>query len=385
MKKVLMILTAILMMTVFLVSCTNTGQAMKATSLDKQDEVARTSCVDSDATSSNPYIVFGSVRGGIYAGTLPPADRCQNSDSLVEYYCSGNRVESRIVSCSNLFGANYICQGGRCVMSGNQTTTTVSPTTTTTTLPQNQSNNTRSDTFSPSSYNGNNLELLENLNSLYPTLGNSQMQHYLSTNMFNYVGGARVYTQALVMPPAKVMYTSQSDHIPDDPAYYEKFYFTPGDLGYKVFKTKFATLGVLICWDQWYPEAARITSLMGAEILFYPTAIGWATSQDETTNNEQYNAWQTIQRSHAVANGVHVVSVNRVGLEQNGAMKFWGGSFVSNPFGSLIYKASHDDEETTVIELDLAKTDQYRTHWPFLRDRRIDSYQPITKRFIDED
>src|SRR3989339_2005327 len=174
-------------------------------------------------------------------------------------------------------------------------------------------------------------------------------------------------------------------HIPDDPAYYEKFYFTPGDLGYKVFKTKFATLGVLICWDQWYPEAARITSLMGAEILFYPTAIGWATSQDEVTNNEQYNAWQTIQRSHAVANGVHVVSVNRVGLEQNGAMKFWGGSFVSNPFGSLIYKASHEDEETTVIELDLAKTDQYRTHWPFLRDRRIDSYQPITKRFIDED
>ena len=174
-------------------------------------------------------------------------------------------------------------------------------------------------------------------------------------------------------------------HIPDDPAYYEKFYFTPGDLGYKVFKTKFATLGVLICWDQWYPEAARITSLMGAEILFYPTAIGWATSQDEVTNNEQYNAWQTIQRSHAVANGVHVVSVNRVGLEQNGAMKFWGGSFVSNPFGSLIYKASHEDEETTVIELDLAKTDQYRTHWLFLRDRRIDSYQPITKRFIDED
>jgi len=111
-------------------------------------------------------------------------------------------------------------------------------------------------------------------------------------------------------------------HIPDDPAYYEKFYFTPGDLGYKVFKTKYATIGVLICWDQWYPEAARITSLMGAEILFYPTAIGWATSQSEETNNEQYNAWQTIQRSHAVANGVHVVSVNRVGTEQHGAMKF---------------------------------------------------------------
>lgn len=172
-------------------------------------------------------------------------------------------------------------------------------------------------------------------------------------------------------------------HIPDDPAYYEKFYFTPGDLGYKNFDTKFGRIGILICWDQWYPEASRITALMGAEILFYPTAIGWATSQDEATNDEQYNAWQTIQRSHAVANGVHVVSVNRVGFEQDGLMKFWGGSFVANPFGRLLYKASHDKEETEVIEIDTAKTDSYRTHWPFMRDRRIDSYQPITKRFID--
>jgi N-carbamoylputrescine amidase len=174
-------------------------------------------------------------------------------------------------------------------------------------------------------------------------------------------------------------------HIPDDPSYYEKFYFTPGDLGYKVFKTKFARIGVLICWDQWYPEAARITSLMGADILFYPTAIGWATSQDEATNTEQYNAWQTIQRSHAVANGVHVVSVNRVGPEQDGAMKFWGGSFISNPFGTILVQASHDKEEVIVHEIDTAKTDSYRTHWPFLRDRRIDSYQPITNRFIDEE
>jgi N-carbamoylputrescine amidase len=173
-------------------------------------------------------------------------------------------------------------------------------------------------------------------------------------------------------------------HIPDDPSYYEKFYFTPGDLGYKVFKTKFATIGVLICWDQWYPEAARITSLMGAEMLFYPTAIGWATSQDEATNMEQYNAWQTIQRSHAVANGVPVISVNRVGLEQNGAMQFWGGSFVSNPFGTLLYKASHENEEIAVIDIDTEKSDSYRTHWPFLRDRRIDSYEPITKRYIDD-
>ena len=172
-------------------------------------------------------------------------------------------------------------------------------------------------------------------------------------------------------------------HIPDDPAYFEKFYFTPGDLGYKMFETKYGKIGVLICWDQWYPEASRLTALMGAEILFYPTAIGWATNQDEATNTEQYNAWQTIQRSHAVANGVHVVSVNRVGLEQNGAMKFWGGSFVANPFGSLIVKATHDQEEVIVTELDLSKTDSYRTHWPFLRDRRIDSYGDIVKRFID--
>ena len=171
-------------------------------------------------------------------------------------------------------------------------------------------------------------------------------------------------------------------HIPDDPGYYEKFYFTPGDLGYKVFNTKFATIGILICWDQWYPEAARITALMGAEILFYPTAIGWALQQDDATNEEQYNAWQTIQRSHAVANGIYVVSVNRTGTE--GPMKFWGGSFISNPFGKLLYQAPHDQETIHVEELDLEKSDRYRTHWPFLRDRRIDSYQPILSRYIDK-
>lgn len=174
-------------------------------------------------------------------------------------------------------------------------------------------------------------------------------------------------------------------HIPDDPAFYEKFYFTPGDLGYKVFKTRYGTVGVLICWDQWYPEASRITALMGAEILFYPTAIGWATSQDEETNIDQYNAWQIIQRSHAVANGIPVVSVNRVGYEQDGMMKFWGGSFVANGQGKLLYLASHDQEETKVVDVNLKQADAFRVHWPFLRDRRIDSYQPITKRFIDED
>lgn len=172
-------------------------------------------------------------------------------------------------------------------------------------------------------------------------------------------------------------------HIPDDPGYFEKFYFTPGDLGYKVFKTKFAKIGVLICWDQWYPEAARITSLMGAEMLFYPTAIGWHESQNEATNDEQYQAWQTIQRSHSVANGVPVVSVNRVGKE--GEMSFWGGSFITNSFGRVLYKSSHSEEEIHVESLSMTESNQFRTHWPFLRDRRIDSYQPITKRFLDED
>lgn len=190
-------------------------------------------------------------------------------------------------------------------------------------------------------------------------------------------------TTAVIDADGKYLGKYRKMHIPDDPGYYEKFYFTPGDLGYKVFKTKFATIGVLICWDQWYPEAARITSLMGAEILFYPTAIGWDMQADEATNKEQHNAWETIQRSHAVANGVHVVSVNRVGIEAG--QQFWGGSFVSNPFGSLLYKADHKNEEVHVQEINLATSDHYRTTWPFFRDRRIETYQPICKRYIDED
>ena len=172
-------------------------------------------------------------------------------------------------------------------------------------------------------------------------------------------------------------------HIPDDPSYYEKFYFTPGDMGYKVFRTKYATIGVLICWDQWYPEAARITAMKGADILFYPTAIGWATSQDRDTNVEQYNAWQTIQRAHSVANGLPVVSVNRTGME--GDMQFWGGSFITNAFGALKYQAPHLEEALHIEELDLTENDSYRRHWPYFRDRRIDSYQPILKRFCDND
>ncbi len=172
-------------------------------------------------------------------------------------------------------------------------------------------------------------------------------------------------------------------HIPDDPGYFEKFYFTPGDMGYKVFDTKYAKIGVLICWDQWYPEAARLTAMKGADFLFYPTAIGWHKDQDEQTNAEQLNAWQTIQKSHSVANGIPVVSVNRTGIE--GDMKFWGNSFVTNSFGYVTYQAPSSEEVTKVVDLNLNESDEKRTHWPFFRDRRIDSYAPITKRFLDDD
>ena len=170
-------------------------------------------------------------------------------------------------------------------------------------------------------------------------------------------------------------------HIPDDPGFYEKFYFSPGDTGYKVFNTKFGKIGILICWDQWYPEAARITSLLGAEIIFYPTAIGWELNSSNETNSEQYKAWQTIQCSHAIANGIFVVAVNRVG--QEGLNRFWGGSFISNPFGTILYQASHVKEEVHVQEIDLKQIDYYRSTWPFLRDRRIDTYNDILKRYID--
>lgn len=189
-------------------------------------------------------------------------------------------------------------------------------------------------------------------------------------------------TTAVIDADGKLLGKYRKNHIPDDPGFYEKFYFTPGDTGYGVYKTRYANIGVLICWDQWYPEAARITSLMGAEILFYPTAIGWALSQPDDMNKEQHNAWQTIQCSHAIANGVYVVVVNRTGIEGN--MRFWGGSFISNPFGSILHKASHDANEVAVVKLNLAYINFYRTHWPFLRDRRTDTYAPILNRFIDE-
>jgi N-carbamoylputrescine amidase len=172
-------------------------------------------------------------------------------------------------------------------------------------------------------------------------------------------------------------------HIPDDPGYYEKYYFTPGDLGYQVFDTMYAKIGVLICWDQWYPEAARLTALKGAEVLVYPTAIGWDLEEkDGEINREQYQAWQTIQRSHSIANGVPVVSVNRVGVE-NG-QQFWGGSFVSNAFGRVIFQASHDQEEIALVDVNVDSSEYYRRTWPFFRDRRIDSYGGITERFLDK-
>ncbi|MBM4243429.1 MAG: carbon-nitrogen hydrolase [Deltaproteobacteria bacterium] len=171
-------------------------------------------------------------------------------------------------------------------------------------------------------------------------------------------------------------------HIPDDPLYYEKFYFTPGDLGFRSFQTRFAKIGVLVCWDQWFPEAARLTALTGAEMLFYPTAIGWHQGEKEQFGEQQYDAWQTIQRSHAVANGVFVAAPNRIGTE--GTVDFWGGSFVAAPFGPLLAKASHDREELLVVDCDLARVEETRQHWPFLRDRRIDFYGGLVKRMIDD-
>jgi N-carbamoylputrescine amidase len=170
-------------------------------------------------------------------------------------------------------------------------------------------------------------------------------------------------------------------HIPDDPLFYEKFYFTPGDLGFQSFATKFGKVGVCVCWDQWYPEAARLTALTGAEILFYPTAIGWLPDEREEFGASQHNAWETMMRSHAIANGVFVAAPNRVGRE--GALQFWGGSFISDPNGNLVAKGQHEGEEIVMARCDLGLIDVVRTHWPFLRDRRIDAYGEITKRYRD--
>jgi N-carbamoylputrescine amidase len=175
-------------------------------------------------------------------------------------------------------------------------------------------------------------------------------------------------------------------HIPDDPLYYEKFYFTPGDTGFRAWNTKFGKIGVLICWDQWYPEGARLTAMQGAEILFYPTAIGWHPREKAEHGVNQHGAWETIQRSHAVANGCYVAAINRIGVETpigGPGIEFWGQSFVAGTSGQILAKASIDREETMLVPIELDKVDVTRTHWPFLRDRRIDAYGDLTKRFID--
>ncbi len=195
-------------------------------------------------------------------------------------------------------------------------------------------------------------------------------------------------TAAVLDADGKYLGKYRKMHIPDDPQFYEKFYFAPGDLGYKVFKTKYAAIGVLICWDQWYPEAARVTALLGAQIIFYPTAIGWLPQDKAEYGQRQQTSWETIQRSHAIANGCYVAAANRVGFEadpggQEG-IEFWGGSFVADPYGTIIKRASPDKEEALVVAVDLDVIASKRVQWPFLRDRRIDSYGDILKRYADE-
>jgi N-carbamoylputrescine amidase len=194
---------------------------------------------------------------------------------------------------------------------------------------------------------------------------------------------AGVYHNTVVVIDAKGKLAGKyrKMHIPDDPLYYEKFYFTPGDLGFRSFATKHANVGTLVCWDQWYPEAARLTALQGAQIIFYPTAIGWHAREIKKFGQKQYDAWVTVQRAHAIANGVFVAVPNRIGRE--GTVQFWGGSFVCDPFGEMITQASHEKEEVVLAKCDLRKVERTRQHWPFLRDRRIDAYGGITQRLLD--
>ena len=195
--------------------------------------------------------------------------------------------------------------------------------------------------------------------------------------------GKGVYhnTAAVIDADGKYLGKYRKMHIPDDPAFYEKFYFVPGDLGFKTFQTRYAKIGVLICWDQWFPEAARLTALSGADILFYPTAIGWKPEEPKETAY-YHSAWETVQRSHAIANGAFVASVNRVGKE--GGLQFWGQSFISDPFGHVLYRASSAKEEMVLADCDLNLVEQTRREWPFLRDRRIDAYPPILSRLIEK-
>jgi N-carbamoylputrescine amidase len=190
-------------------------------------------------------------------------------------------------------------------------------------------------------------------------------------------------TAAVIDADGSLLGLYRKMHIPDDPLYYEKFYFTPGDLGFRAWQTRYGKIGVLICWDQWYPEAARLTAMQGAEIIFYPTAIGWHPGEKAEYGEQQHSAWETVQRGHAIANGCYVAVPNRIGHEKlsGKGLEFWGQSFVAGTSGQLLAKASVDQEETLIVPVDLAKVDATRTHWPFLRDRRIDAYGDVTKRF----
>ncbi len=191
-------------------------------------------------------------------------------------------------------------------------------------------------------------------------------------------------TAAIIDAGGELLGVYRKMHIPDDPLFFEKFYFTPGDTGFRNFDTKFGRIGVLVCWDQWFPEAARLSAMGGANILFYPTAIGWHPAEKAQYGAAQLNAWQTIQRSHAIANGIYVAAANRIGFEgpPERGLEFWGHSFVSDPFGQVIAEASCDVEEILIVECDVKRMDEVRRNWPFLRDRRIDAYQDITKRWI---
>jgi N-carbamoylputrescine amidase len=193
-------------------------------------------------------------------------------------------------------------------------------------------------------------------------------------------------TAAIIDADGQLLGVYRKMHIPDDPLYYEKFYFTPGDTGFRAWQTKFAKIGVLVCWDQWYPEAARLTAMQGAEILFYPTAIGWHPGEKKKFGADQHGAWETIQRSHAVANGCYVAAANRIGHERplgGDGIEFWGQSFVAGTSGQMLGRAGANKEEVLIVPVELGDVDVTRTHWPFLRDRRIDAYGELTKRFID--
>jgi len=192
-------------------------------------------------------------------------------------------------------------------------------------------------------------------------------------------------TAAIIDADGSLLGIYRKMHIPDDPLYYEKFYFTPGDQGFRAWQTRYAKIGVLVCWDQWYPEAARLTALQGADILFYPTAIGWHPAEKAKQGKLQQSAWETIQRSHAIANGCYVAVPNRVGLEKlaGKGIEFWGRSFVAGTSGEILARASAKKEQTLIVELDLREVDATRTHWPFLRDRRVDAYAGLAKRLID--